>query len=204
MSDSEIKAYNSAYDEKINTSKKLSDDLYKNDLKKVNQDYNKAVDKALKDVNKKLIKMGSQAIQGFVSGMKTQSKNLPKDIKKISNSIVKEFKKYLKIKSPSRVFADQVGKFIPLGIAEGIKNNTSNVLRDIQGLTSEFINTASNVYGDLKGSQVYNTNNTTNSSKNNTFNFYQTNNSPKNLDRLEIYRQTRNQLQLAKMVIKNA
>ena len=40
----------------------------------------------------------------------------------------------------------------------------------------------------------------------NTYNytFNQTNNSPKALDRLEIYRQTQNQLNLAKMVINNA
>jgi hypothetical protein len=36
---------------------------------------------------------------------------------------------------------------------------------------------------------------------NNTYNFYQTNNSPKSLSRLEIYRQTRNQLNFAKGVM---
>ena len=41
----------------------------------------------------------------------------------LGKNLVKGFKENLKIKSPSKVFADEVGRWIPAGIAEGIKDN---------------------------------------------------------------------------------
>ena len=121
----------------------------------------------------------------------------------MSNSIIKQFKKYLKIKSPSKRFANEIGKFIPLGIAQGIKDNANSVYNDIKGLTNNLVATASGMYSDLQGSNWVNDNITNNNNNNNTYNFYQTNNSPKALSRWDIYKDTKKQISLMKEVISN-
>lgn len=203
MSSSELNAYNKAYEEKLKVSQQQADSLYNQDFKKLNKDYNNAIDKALKGVNTKLNKLGAQAITGFVKGMKSQTSNLSKDIKSISNSIIKQFKKYLKIKSPSKRFANEIGKFIPLGISQGIKDNANSVYNDIKGLTNNLVATASGMYSDLQGSNLVNDNITNNNNNNNTYNFYQTNNSPKALSRWDIYKDTKKQISLMKEVMSN-
>ena len=205
MSDKELQEYNKAYEEKLKTSKTLSENLYKADFTKLNKEYNKAVDNALKDVNKKVQKLGIDSIKGFIAGMKSQTSNLSKEIKSISNSIIKQFKKALKIKSPSKLFADEIGKQSIFGISYGMQENISSVYRDIKALSNNLVANAGGIYSGLQGST--NTNNSVvenNSNNNATYNFYQTNNSPKALSRYDIYRDTQKQISLMRQVLKNA
>lgn len=214
MTESERKAYDKSYVNKLKTAQKLTESLYSSDVKKLNKEYNNAVDKALKDVSTKVNDLGKQAISGFISGMKSQTKNLGSEVKKISDIIIKQFKKTLKIKSPSRRLADEVGRFLPLGIAQGIKDNTRQLLQEVKEMSDSVIETAKgievdNIIPDLsKAVNGLNMNDFegANGFGGNTYNytFNQTNNSPKALDRLEIYRQTQNQLNFAKMVVNNA
>lgn len=203
MDSKELKEYDAAYKNKISTATKLTDSLYKNDITKLNQEFNKAVDNSLRDINKKLEKMGKNSINGFVNGMKTQTKGLGKDVKSIANSIVKQFKKALKIKSPSKTFADEIGKFIPSGIAYGMKNNVDTLYKDVRDLSKGIVNASSSMLGNLSNNLNAGAN-TDAISSNQTLNFYQTNNSPEPLSRMEIYNQTRNQLNFARMVMNNA
>ncbi|MGZ0231109.1 phage tail tape measure protein [Streptomyces sp. CPS1] len=63
---------------------------------------------------------GKQAGKGFLSGLKGQEKDLEKQMAKLAKDLVSEVKKALKIKSPSQVFRDQVGKQIALGVVVGM------------------------------------------------------------------------------------
>ena len=212
MTDEERKKYDKAYVNKLTQAQKLSEDLYKDDIKKLNQEYNKAVDNALKDVSKKVSNLGKQAINGLITGMKGQTKNLGTEVQRLANTLIKQFKKALKIKSPSKRLADEIGKFVPLGLAQGIKENTKGLISEVKAMSEEVVATArgldvgniipdmSNVkalrpnsYADLQGynGNVYN------------YTFNQTNTSPKALDRLEIYKQTQQQLNFAKLVMNN-
>ena len=213
MSDSELKNYDTAYKNKLKVSENVTKALYDPEVKKLNKEYNAAVDKALKDLEPKLKKMGANAIKGFQSGMKSQTKNLGSDVESIASSVVKQFKKTLKIKSPSRV-TKSIGKFVTLGLSDGIESETNQLVGTVRQLTNSLISEAENInIGTVKSnlSSLVSRNNGINSNYvgnggsgivNYTFN--QTNNSPVALNRLEIYRQTQNQLSFARSVMNNA
>ncbi|MFI2358143.1 phage tail tape measure protein [Streptomyces anulatus] len=63
---------------------------------------------------------GIQAAQGLVKGLKSQQKAIEKQMAAIAVAMTKAIKKSLKIKSPSRLMADQVGAMVPAGIVAGI------------------------------------------------------------------------------------
>ncbi|WP_406225313.1 hypothetical protein [Streptomyces anulatus] len=63
---------------------------------------------------------GIQAAQGLVKGLKSQQKAIEKQMAGIAVAMTKAIKKSLKIKSPSRLMADQVGAMIPAGIMLGM------------------------------------------------------------------------------------
>lgn len=185
MGENELKEYDRLYQEKMNTAKELSSGMYQEDIKNLKSQYDKAVNEALKDIDKKLSKIGQQAMQGFLTGMKSQTKNMSKDIRNISGKIVKQFKKELKIHSPSKVF-EQMGIYSGEGYMNGLKDTMSSV---------------KNVISDMGVSKPAGVNNKAQQGTGSTtYNFYQTNNSPKALSRYEIYRQTRNQMKLLKGV----
>ncbi|MFF8406894.1 phage tail tape measure protein [Streptomyces sp. NPDC015684] len=63
---------------------------------------------------------GKNAGKGFLSGLKSQEKALGKQMASVAKDLVKAIKKALKIKSPSVVFRDEIGKNVVLGMAHGI------------------------------------------------------------------------------------
>jgi hypothetical protein len=71
---------------------------------------------------------GSQAAKGFLTGLTAQQKDLEKAMAKLADALIGSIKKKLKIKSPSRVFRDQVGKMVALGTAQGIDVHTPSVV----------------------------------------------------------------------------
>lgn len=71
--------------------------------------------------------IGNQAIKGLIEGMKSMTGPLQAQAKAIADAVSKTIKSALKIKSPSRVMMDEVGKWIPLGLAEGIERNINAV-----------------------------------------------------------------------------
>lgn len=63
---------------------------------------------------------GINAAQGLVKGLESQSKKLDAAAEKLANSLVSQVKKSLGIKSPSRVFRDQIGAQLIPGIDAGL------------------------------------------------------------------------------------
>ncbi|MFI6700322.1 phage tail tape measure protein [Streptomyces sp. NPDC050509] len=70
---------------------------------------------------------GIQAAQGIVKGLQSQQKAIDKQMATIAKSMASSIKKALGIRSPSRLMADQVGRFVPLGVAAGMAD-TQGVL----------------------------------------------------------------------------
>lgn len=64
-----------------------------------------------------LIVVGGQLIGGLIKGM---ADAIWEGIKGIGNSIVNAFKSFFGIHSPSKLFKEQIGSFMGLGLAEGI------------------------------------------------------------------------------------
>ncbi|MEU9208555.1 phage tail tape measure protein [Streptomyces sp. NPDC048415] len=63
---------------------------------------------------------GKDAGKGFLAGLKAQEKDLGKQMAKLATDLVKQIKKALKIKSPSVVFRDEIGKNVVLGMVHGM------------------------------------------------------------------------------------
>ncbi|MFF9310076.1 phage tail tape measure protein [Streptomyces sp. NPDC014748] len=63
---------------------------------------------------------GADASKGFLAGLKSQQKALQKQMDTLAQALVTQVKKSLKIKSPSVLMRDQVGKQVALGVAVGM------------------------------------------------------------------------------------
>lgn len=107
------------------------------------------------------------------------------------------------IASPSKLMETEIGQYIAKGVAVGITDN----VKDVKAAMTNLVKEAAGVpieLGDVKlhAASGMNMNGAAATVSggvvNNTYNtFNQTNNSPKALNRLEIYRQTRNQFRFA-------
>ena len=105
-------------------------------VQKLEDAYNKNLKKLGSKTRANAKKIGENIVKGMSKGIKSQYSELNNAVKSIMNSVVSTSKKSLQIKSPSRVFANQVGKFIPLGIAQGIESNADSVYSTLSTLSS--------------------------------------------------------------------
>lgn len=79
--------------------------------------------------------LGANIISGIISGISGAAGRLFNSLKDLASNALKSAKNFLGIKSPSRVFANEVGKWIPLGIAEGIASSEDALINTIDGVT---------------------------------------------------------------------
>ncbi|MET8449336.1 phage tail tape measure protein [Streptomyces sp. NPDC005209] len=89
-------------------------------LNKLSKSGNKLATSFGKDMADLMYDSGKNAGKGFLAGLKAQEKALQKQMNKLATDLVKAIKKALKIKSPSGVFRDEIGKNVVLGMAHGI------------------------------------------------------------------------------------
>lgn len=103
-----------------------------NDLNKLYDTYAKNMKKYGKIVKNNSIDVGKNLVNGIKSGIKTNQPALFKYVNSLCDNLVKNTKKALKIESPSKVFSEEVGQWIPAGIAEGVKNAMPEAENDMQ------------------------------------------------------------------------
>ena len=77
---------------------------------------------------------GKNAIKGMIEGMKAMKGPLLDEAQALASAVEKTIKSALKIKSPSRLMRDEVGKMIPAGVAVGIEGNMGMVTKAAQSL----------------------------------------------------------------------
>lgn len=80
---------------------------------------------ALKSID--WISLGKNIIQGVVNGIKALGSQIKEVLLGFASSALDGVKDFFGIHSPSRVMRDQVGKWIPLGMALGIEENADQV-----------------------------------------------------------------------------
>ncbi len=150
--------------------------------------------------------IGSSIVDGIWGGISAGWDWLVSSVSNLAHSLLSAAKSALGINSPSRKFRDIVGKMIPAGIGVGIRKNAKAATGAMRDLSKKLLPEAQKLQSGLginvpklpksgggsdevgqRGGNIYQT-------------FNQYNNSPKALSRLEIYRQTRNQLAFAKGV----
>lgn len=132
--------------------------------------------------------IGSDILNGIASGLRSAGGALVQAAKDAALSAFNSAKALLKIGSPSKLFADGVGKWIPAGIAQGIEQNAGVINSAMADLTrSTAGDFTSGIRGDLAVSGMANAG----GGFSQVVNIY----SPQALTPAEVARQTRNQTQ---------
>lgn len=86
-----------------------------------------------------LVSIGKNWIEGLWNGIKDKKEWLCNKIKSLAKSAKDAIKDFFGIKSPSRVMRDEVGKFITLGIGQGIILETKNLIQTARNQMSKLL-----------------------------------------------------------------
>lgn len=108
----------------------------------------------------KFKEIGKNVIEGIKSGITGALSGLYSKIKSGLSGLVDKAKDALGIHSPSRVFANIVGKQIPAGIAKGIEDNTDIADDAVYDMTDDLTKQALNLNGATINRQLTTTFNT--------------------------------------------
>lgn len=193
----ELAAYNKAYTDKINASKKVANTYYAERVKQIKDNYTKQVKAVMAGLEKQLENIGENAMKGFIKGFNSKSAELNKSAKQLKKTLVSSIKKELGIHSPSKVMDREAGVFIIPGLTKGIERKLPALQQMMQRVRENVVNpmknaaTTANLDVAARGARSIEK---AAAATTNTYNFYQTNNSPKALNRWDIYRQSRNLL----------
>ncbi len=87
--------------------------------------------------------VGVQLVKGLWNGVKSVKDWILQKIKGFGDSVLKGLKSFFGIHSPSKVMADEVGKFLPQGMAVGIEANAKDVYDAMNGISKETLDIAS-------------------------------------------------------------
>jgi phage-related protein len=171
----------------------------------------------------KMLDIGGNIVSGIWNGISNGTQWIKDKISGWVGNVTSFLRDLFGIGSPSKLMRDEVGKWLPAGMAEGITKNSKAAISAVKdmgkkvlsegqkqatlfddlGINSDAFSTAKSSIGSMtRNNQLGKNGSIANGKVTNVYNqnFYQTNNSPKSLSRLEIYRQTRNQLSFAKGV----
>ena len=153
---------------------------------------------------------GQNLVEGLWNGIGDKFNWITGKIQEFTGGILDGIKDFLGIHSPSKLFETDIGYNLVYGLANGITKKTSTAVKSMTDLAKATVSPFDNLQANV-GIAKNNLSSGLSSSGGNsgsgstgggtTLNFYQTNTSPKSLSRLEIYRQTKNQLNFAKAVI---
>ena len=88
---------------------------------------------------KNMLTIGKNIIQGLINGIVSKAQDLWDKVKGIAKHLPKWMQGPLQINSPSRVMRDQVGKYVGLGLVEGIDATTGDVMESARKLANSAI-----------------------------------------------------------------
>ena len=88
--------------------------------------------KTFSDIKEKFTQIGSNIIQGIAQGIDNGWQWLKDKVSNLATSLFDTAKSALGIASPSKVFEDGFGYWIPLGAAEGVEDSMPRAIRQIQ------------------------------------------------------------------------
>ena len=80
--------------------------------------------------------VGRNIISGIKSGISSAAGSLFSSLRELASNALAAAKEVLQIGSPSKVFADEVGKWIPAGISVGIEDNIPKLTKQIRGMVN--------------------------------------------------------------------
>lgn len=98
-----------------------------------------ALVKAFSSLIREFVGIGADIVRGLWDGIKSVKDWIVGKIKGFIGDITSSIKSFFGISSPSKLMAKEVGKWIPLGLAEGIKDNIKPVtaaMKELANLTT--------------------------------------------------------------------
>ena len=103
-------------------------------------DFFGGIAKKIGDFFSGMFDVGKNIVTGIWNGITGAKDWLLNKIKSFAKSITKGIKEFFGIHSPSSVMRDQVGQWLPKGIAVGIDANTDSALNSIDKMNDEIMN----------------------------------------------------------------
>lgn len=148
-----------------------------------------AIINKIREIPERVKSIGSDIVRGLWNGINDMVGWIGGKISGFGDSVLSGLKNFFGIASPSKLMAKEIGRWLPEGIAVGIDKNAKSVLSSMKDLAADTVGTAraglSTATTSLGSTGV--TGGVVN-------NFNQVINSPKQLSRLDIYRQSKNLL----------
>ena len=136
-----------------------------------------------------LFEIGVNIVKGLWNGISSVADWIGDKIGGFVSGITDDIKDFFGIASPSKLMADEVGQWLPKGLAVGIDDNASSAIRAMENMNKKVQMSAEGVVtpyskdiAAVKGTAA---------ATGNTFHFYQTNNSPDPIDAREAARLAR-------------
>lgn len=95
--------------------------------------------KAIASLPSKMLSIGKNIVEGIWKGIWNMGGWITKKVGEFASGIVKSFKGFLGIHSPSRVMRDSVGRFIGEGIGIGITDSFETVKKDVNSFSDSIV-----------------------------------------------------------------
>ena len=87
-------------------------------------------------IGEKIKEIGSNIVEGLWNGINNMASWIKEKIGGFGDSVLGALKDFFGINSPSKLMRDEVGKWIPEGIAVGIDKNAKSVLSSMRNMTA--------------------------------------------------------------------
>ena len=100
---------------------------------------------AVKNLPSKMKEIGKNIVEGVWNGITGMGSWISSKVSGFFSGIVDGAKKALGIHSPSRVFKDQVGKYIAEGVGVGIEENSSGVMDQVRKMNAGILDESKNI-----------------------------------------------------------
>lgn len=106
-----------------------------------------AVVNGIKNLPSKMLSIGKDLVKGLWNGIKDMVGWITGKLEGFGGSVLSGIKSFFGIKSPSRVFKNEVGKMLAVGLAEGIEDNASAPLDAVADLSKGMLSEAEELNG---------------------------------------------------------
>lgn len=100
-------------------------------------------------------KIGLNIIKGIIDGMFSGFSTMKNAISKIGNSVVGWFKSVFKINSPSKVFANEIGNNLGLGIEKGFVDTMGEAKKEMANSIPTDFNVSTNIRNSDRSAYTY-------------------------------------------------
>jgi TP901 family phage tail tape measure protein len=94
---------------------------------------------SVKDVGSWFYGVGSAIVQGIINGVSGAAGGLMSKLRGLASDALGAAKSFLGIGSPSKEFANQVGQWIPHGIAAGVAEHAPVAVRAVKGMSQALL-----------------------------------------------------------------